>query len=427
MENIKDYYNNLLFNSVKKRLKSNMQLMGENNLYYKNFFEQNKIDIAQIKQYSDFVRIPHMNKQIYKENIDHFYSSVKDKGCRSYITSGSSGIPVNIYRSREDDAVQNFILCKYRNRRCENIIFEKMVYLIHTYAPHNKREKHETRKLEKYYDNDNTYYFFYYINDDILEEIFNFLNEFKPGWIIGGVSVIYYLADFIKRKKRNFEFKLCYIECISEYLPIEKRTLISEVFGINPVSIYGANEVNVIAYECECGNLHVINESVFVEIVGDNDKPKGNVIVSSLANKNTPFLRYVLGDIAEWGGVECKCKNTSPYLKLERYRSNDYIIKKDGTKIEVWFVNDFMNAMQEELGIIIKQYMFVQKDYNSMEITISMDEKHFGFREQMEKRFKLDIEFLFNEEVDVKFNYTNEVLPVDPITGKFRYFKSLVK
>ena len=50
------------------------------------------------------------------------------------------------------------------------------------------------------------------------------------------------------------------------------RNLIQEVFNCTIANQYGCNEVNSIAYECECGNLHLMQDCTYTELFYNGKK-----------------------------------------------------------------------------------------------------------------------------------------------------------
>jgi phenylacetate-CoA ligase len=77
-----------------------------------------------------------------------------------------------------------------------------------------------------------------------------------------------------------------------------------DVFGVPILNYYGGRELGTIAAQREAGGpLLLVRPYVFVELVGDDDRPvapgrSGRLIVTSTHGRGTPFLRYDIGDVA---------------------------------------------------------------------------------------------------------------------------------
>ena len=53
------------------------------------------------------------------------------------------------------------------------------------------------------------------INDGVLEEIYKFLKQFQPKWIVGNTSIIYAFSEYIKKSGKSLSgMDIRYIECI---------------------------------------------------------------------------------------------------------------------------------------------------------------------------------------------------------------------
>lgn len=112
------------------------------------------------------------------------------------------------------------------------------------------------------------------------------------------------------------------------------RKIIEEGFGVKVVNEYGAAELDLIAFEDKDADWLVNYETLFVELLDDNNRPakigdEGKVVITSLYNKAMPFIRYELGDRAVFSG-----KNKGPYQIMEKVvgRTNDVALLPSGKK-----------------------------------------------------------------------------------------------
>lgn len=82
----------------------------------------------------------------------------------------------------------------------------------------------------------------------------------------------------------------------------DDKKLMERQFDIPVINEYGAAELDLIAFENPIDEWQINSETLFVEILDDNDNPvplgeEGRVIITSLYNKAHPFIRYDIGDI----------------------------------------------------------------------------------------------------------------------------------
>lgn len=111
--------------------------------------------------------------------------------------------------------------------------------------------------------------------------------------------------------------KLKVIENNGSYISDQDKVRYAEVFDCLVANNYGCREVWTIAYDCSCGYLHINDRSILFELVDENNniisEPDriGSVVVTSLVQKCMPFIRYKLGDKAQYLEGECKCGKNS--------------------------------------------------------------------------------------------------------------------
>ncbi|MBT8270736.1 MAG: phenylacetate--CoA ligase family protein [Flavobacteriaceae bacterium] len=134
------------------------------------------------------------------------------------------------------------------------------------------------------------------------------LNKFSNtafNYINGYTSAIVQFAKFLDSKGIILSsvcpsLKVCMVT--SEMLFEDDKTLMERVFGIPIVNEYGASELDLIAFQHPDGRWLLNNETLYVEILDENDQPlpngqEGRVVITSLFNKAHPFIRYDIGDI----------------------------------------------------------------------------------------------------------------------------------
>jgi len=81
------------------------------------------------------------------------------------------------------------------------------------------------------------------------------------------------------------------------------RLRAQEAFGCQVIDLYGAHEINLVAFECPyCNSYHAIDDSVILEVLKDGQEvgpgEDGTVFATALHSFKMPFIRYSLGDIA---------------------------------------------------------------------------------------------------------------------------------
>src|SRR5262249_36059664 len=118
----------------------------------------------------------------------------------------------------------------------------------------------------------------------------------------------------------------------------ERRT-IEAVFDCPVTNRYGCEEVSLIACECERHDgLHINADGVYVEVLRHDGTPAapgeaGAVVVTALANRAMPILRYQVGDMAVASDRCCPCGRGLPLLECIEGRVADYVVTPSGQLI----------------------------------------------------------------------------------------------
>ncbi len=269
------------------------------------------------------------------------------------------------------------------------------------------------------------------INSKKLNMYIDRINDFKPIWMNIQPSIFILLSKEIDRRNASFPQSLRYIEFTGEYINQSNINYFAHKYNITISNFYGCNETNYIACQCNCGNMHILENNVFVEILNKNNEPVadnvvGDIVVTSLHNKAMPIVRYKTGDL----GVKlekhnCACGCSSPILKLSGERNSYKIITKNAeySSYEIIYaiekVNEYMNNC-------ILQYYAVQETMNDMIIYIVLKDRYSGWKQSVEKVFLECINVDEIRNLNWSFIFKDKILP-DIKTGKLNYFKCKVE
>lgn len=175
------------------------------------------------------------------------------------------------------------------------------------------------------------------LSDEALEKIVSKFAKTRFEYLNGYTSNIVLLAKYLKKKNLVLSaicptLKVCITT--SEMLFEDDRKLIEKHLGIPVANEYGASELEVIAFEHPDGKWLVNSETIFVEILDENDNPlplgaEGRIVVTSLDNKAHPFIRY---DVGDRGILDENSTAKHPILKKLVGRTSDFAILPSGKK-----------------------------------------------------------------------------------------------
>ena len=101
------------------------------------------------------------------------------------------------------------------------------------------------------------------------------------------------------------------------------RARLQRVFGCPVRQSYGASEFLPLAFECGEGRLHVNADWVILEPVDRQHRPvppgtpSATVLLTNLANRAQPLIRYDLGDSVTVEAVPCRCGCALPAVSVQ--------------------------------------------------------------------------------------------------------------
>jgi phenylacetate-CoA ligase len=154
-----------------------------------------------------------------------------------------------------------------------------------------------------------------------LPELVRALNAFQPVLLGGYPTVFALLAQ--EQAAGRLRLAPALIATAGESLPPAMRRQIEAAFRCPVRDSYGASEAVVLALDCGRGWLHVNADWVILEPVDAAYRPvppgerSYTVLVTNLANRVQPIIRYDLGDRVVVRPDPCPCGSPLPAIRVE--------------------------------------------------------------------------------------------------------------
>ncbi len=166
------------------------------------------------------------------------------------------------------------------------------------------------------------------------------LNAFKPTLMGGYPSALALLAG--EQEAGRLRVRPVAATCAGENLTPSTARRIEAAFGCTLINGYGASEVPALGLQCPEGRIHVNVDWYLFEPVDKEYRPvppgvtSHTVLVTNLANRIQPIIRYDLGDRVEVLPDACPCGSRLPSVRVEG-RSGDVLpfAATDGQMVEV--------------------------------------------------------------------------------------------
>ena len=404
-------------NMRKRRLYDILSYCKKNVPYYKECLENiNYMDDICIP----LSMLPVVNKQEYIENTNSFLSNEEYENDLVWeFTSGSTGQPLKICKSKRERVIQGWMLQATRRENGLDVGISVMIRF-HNYVNEFNNGNTDILK-EPVLVNNQIYFPTLYFNSENINKLCELLRPYEKAWFYGTPSQIYKICNLLDR---DFPIsKITYIELFGEVLFKHHKEQIQSVFRCPIRNMYGCHEIWAIAYECACGNLHILENNVILEVLDKEGNSvgydqEGEIVLTSLIQKSMPFIRYKIGDRGKIKRSECLCGRTSDVLDLSAARIADDIVLKDGRKISsIIFLHILMLINQEK--VIIKQFQVYQRSYRKFEIIIAMSSKK--NEKRIESIFYQILNDVLMENLELDFTYLDNI-EIDSQSGKLKYF-----
>lgn len=244
------------------KLEEMLKYVSEHNDFYKK----------RIKEYGvanplDITQWPVLTRKELQENrynmfSDGYKSMYYLHELRHHSSSGSSGVPVNIYWSNTDYQRSMVNLWRLRTRYYGITPADKKVMfsLIGLDGLNSEKEYYIQPAKNIVVFNRSCLR-----NDYDCSLIINMIDKFKPDWLYIQPSILARLIQTYKRINRRPPSSIIYIECVGELFSSSLRREALSLFDAKISNMYGSEENNGISLECPNGLMHVLEDNIAIE------------------------------------------------------------------------------------------------------------------------------------------------------------------
>jgi phenylacetate-CoA ligase len=300
--------------------------------YYRRAFERAGFDPSQLRELGDLANLPFLTKALIRSNTEALKAD-DAATLQRYNTGGSSGEPLVFYIGKA--RVSHDVAAKWRATRWwgvdigdpEVVLWGSPIELGSQDRMRLLRDRVLRTKLLPAFD----------MSIANLDRFVAEIRARRPRMLFGYPSALAKVAAHAKtRGQRLDDLGICVAFVTSEMLYEHQREIIGAAFGCRVANGYGGRDAGFIAHECPKGGMHISAEDLIVEIVGPDGEPvedgrPGEIVVTHLATRDFPFIRYRTGDVGGLAQRLCPCGRSLPLLEEIQGRSTDFVIAADGT------------------------------------------------------------------------------------------------
>lgn len=398
-----------------QRLRELLVDIGQHVPYYRELFARLGFQPGSVTGLDDLRALPFLDKatiRAHTENLKHAHA----KGLARFNTGGSSGEPLIFYIGLE--RVSHDVAAKWRATRWwgvdigdpEIVVWGSPIELGAQDRVRQLRDRVLRTELLPAFE----------MNEPRLDAMVATIRARRPRMLFGYPSALTHIARHAeKRGQRMDDLGIRVAFVTSERLYDDQRATISRVFGCPVANGYGGRDAGFIAHQCPAGGMHLTAEDIVLELVDREGRPvpdgePGEIVVTHLATRDFPFVRYRTGDIAVRDPKPCACGRGLPLLREIQGRSTDFVVAADGTVMHglalIYILRDLPG---------LQSFKVVQHDLQRTSVQLVPGP---GFDPACSERIVEGFRRRLGAQVQVDVSTVDAIAPEK--SGKFRYIVS---
>jgi phenylacetate-CoA ligase len=371
-----------------------IRFAAENSEYYKKLYK--KIDLK--ASFSDvYPQLPLITKADIRDNESTIVTDPVHMLKKAH-TSGTSGSPLNMYRSAGAILKENAYVWQYRLSHGLELgdPFVSMRGVLDNKTMHYYNKAENTLYLSSYL-----------LNKTNIKKYSKLLNEFRPKAIFAFPSSLFTLSNLLEEAGLHVEVPLLFTS--SETLYPFQREKIEKTLSARIFDRYSTAERTILLHECKHGNYHPAPK------YGISEFPERGVITTGFINKAFPLIRYKIEDSFRFMEKGCECGKGIGIASIEG-RVDDVVMLEDGTRIGRLGV-----AFQ---GIPNLRYaQIIQENTNGIDVNlVTTPEFIKADQDLLEKKLRQRL----NQSLHISFNKVDEQDIIKTHSGKFKLVVSKV-
>ncbi|OWW22234.1 phenylacetate--CoA ligase family protein [Noviherbaspirillum denitrificans] len=385
--------------------------------YYRELFARIGFRAEDVRSLDDLARLPLLDKAAIRANTDGLRAD-NARDLARFNTGGSSGQPLIFYIGKE--RVSHDVAAKWRATRwwnvdigdAEIVVWGSPIELGAQDTVRALRDRMLRTKLLPAFE----------MSEAKLDGFLAEIRARRPKMLFGYPSALSHIArhaDARGIRMNDLGIRVAFVT--SERLYDEQRNQISKTFGCPVANGYGGRDAGFIAHQCPAGGMHVTAEDIIVEIVGQDGQvlphgESGEIVVTHLATRDFPFIRYRTGDVATLDTKSCSCGRGLPLIREIQGRTTDFVVTHDGAVMHGLALIYILRDLPE-----VKAFKIVQESREHMRVLV-VPEHELGkdIAAKIERGFKARL----GQDVTIDIEVVSEI-PAEK-SGKFRYVVSKV-
>ncbi len=335
----KDRFFNYQFEQTK-----NLLVHAMNNVpYYRRLFSDTGFRPHKMQSLDYLESLPYLSKEVVRDHPDQFIDErIASNSLVEKRTSGSTGIPMTVYETRESHAAFHAFRANLLDRVGYTLNSREVILW-----PFIKIGQRKNLPFMRY--GNKLIFSIRYLTGEWLSRCYDMISKFNPEYISGYPSSLTVLSSFIKSNSLPSAKKLRAVITYSETLYGWQRDLIEKAFDTRVFPMYSMVECAVLGGDCEHStDIHTYPQYGLTELVESVEGHK-EIVATGFTNYAMPFIRYKTCDLVTGSKESCpKCGRNHRTLKTIEGRIQDFLVGKTGEiipRLMPW-IKTFPNVLQ---------------------------------------------------------------------------------
>jgi len=385
--------------------------------YYRQVFRDSGFNPATVTGLDALEQLPLLTKGLIRAHLEDFKAD-DARDLARFNTGGSSGEPLIFFIGKE--RISHDVAAKWRATRWwgvdigdpEIVVWGSPIELGAQDRLRALRDRLLRTQLLPAFE----------MSEQKLDHFIAVIRAMRPRMLFGYPSAISHIARHAQKRAQpmnDLGIQVAFVT--SERLYDDQRDIIASTFGCRVANGYGGRDAGFIAHECPQGGMHITAEDIIVEILDSTGRPlapgqPGEVVITHLATREFPFIRYRTGDVAVLDDKPCRCGRGLPLLREIQGRTTDFVVAADGT---VMHGLALIYILRDQPGV--EAFKIIQE---SLERTRVLVVPNSAFDEATRAAVQTGLARRLGSGVDIVVELVEEIAAEK--SGKFRYVVSHV-
>ena len=309
-----------------RRLRRFLEFVHTHVPYCRALFDEHALRPRDVHSFEDLGRLPFLTREILKTRFDDLRARAALPGVHPRSSGGSTGTPVTVLVDMERMGMGE--AGRLRAHRWFGVEpGTREIVLWGTPArtgPLDRIRRFRDRML-------NTRVLSAFdMGEPALRMHAATIQRVRPTQMFGYASAFHLVASHFERERLDPPRGLKAVFTTAEPLFDFQRKAIETGLGC-PVGVeYGCRDGGLVALECPSGGLHILAESMHVEILDPDAEGRGEIVLTNLDSRAFPIIRYRTGDIGALDPTPCPCGRSLPKLRGVEGRRTDFLVTPSG-------------------------------------------------------------------------------------------------